>query len=284
MGTLCSRTIKVGDSQSLKDSADEQEEPADEPISDVVKKTEKWENVETGAGDLEETTKSPDETARGKIQIVEGKTLKPVLPDLTPTSNSNKTHFSSHSTLYNSQYGVPGNIGSNNRQYSSTAVLSLPKGALSSLEAINTRSATDRSSSRGLRQGKMQPYIPSNTERTNTFRNSRSFPKMISASERTISNFSWKDMGSDGLKVKNERTDICLMTLEAMEAVGVDTDKFTTHGGRSALMVAIISGNLERVKHFYVKGMDVNKANAAGETPLSLAKGNPEIYNFLKNT
>jgi len=94
-------------------------------------------------------------------------------------------------------------------------------------------------------------------------------------------------MASDGLEMQKGRTreDICIQTLDALKACGVHTHNFVTHGDRTPLMIAILKGDLEKVKKYFKSGMDVNKANASGETPLSLARelDSQDIYNFLKS-
>jgi len=110
---------------------------------------------------------------------------------------------------------------------------------------------------------------------------------LSSSTDRTMSHFSWNNLASDGLEMLKDRTreDICIQTLDALKACGVHTHNFVTHGDRTPLMIAVLKGDLEKVKKYFEIGMDVNKANASGETPLSLAKelDSQDIYNFLKS-
>jgi len=71
--------------------------------------------------------------------------------------------------------------------------------------------------------------------------------------------------------------------LDAMDAEGVDVSKLTTIGGRTALMFAVLTENLDNVKLLLQKKADPLETNDNGETALSLAKGlkSDAIYKFL---
>jgi len=94
----------------------------------------------------------------------------------------------------------------------------------------------------------------------------------------------WSNTASDGLgSGKRTREEMGMLVLEAMDAEGVDVSKFTTIGGRTALMFAVITENLNNVKLLIQKKADPLERNEKGETPLSLAKGlkSEAIYKYL---
>jgi len=104
--------------------------------------------------------------------------------------------------------------------------------------------------------------------------------------EVSMSSFDWaaNGCGCDGIDLKLvTREEIGLKTLKAMEACGVDVKTLSTHGGRSALMFAVISEDLGFVKKLVARGADVLEENERGETALGLAKSlsTDDIYNFL---
>jgi len=105
-------------------------------------------------------------------------------------------------------------------------------------------------------------------------------------SEQSMSTFDWaKGCGCDGLDVKKEKTreEIGIEALKAMVACGTDVNKLSTHGGRSALMFAVISQDLDFVKTLVASGANVREESEHGETALGLAKSlsTNDIYNFL---
>jgi len=105
-------------------------------------------------------------------------------------------------------------------------------------------------------------------------------------SEQSMSTFDWaKGCGCDGLDVKPEKTreEIGIEALKAMVACGTDVNKLSTHGGRSALMFAVISEDLDFVKTLVASGANVREETEHGETALGLAKSlsTNDIYNFL---
>lgn len=106
-------------------------------------------------------------------------------------------------------------------------------------------------------------------------------------SEQSMSTFDWAEngCGCDGLELKKEKTreEIGMDALKAMDSCGIDVKKLTTHGGRSALMFAVISKDLGFVKQLVADGADVLEETQNGETALSLAKSlsTDDIYNFL---
>jgi len=94
----------------------------------------------------------------------------------------------------------------------------------------------------------------------------------------------WSNTASDGLgSGKRTREEMGMLFLEAVDAEGVDVSKFTTIGGRTALMFAVITENLNNVKLLIQKKADPLETNDKGETPLSLAKGlkSGAIYKYL---
>merc|ERR1719193_63534 len=93
--------------------------------------------------------------------------------------------------------------------------------------------------------------------------------------EQSMSTFDWaKGCGCDGLDVKKEKTreEIGIEALKAMVACGTDVNKLSTHGGRSALMFAVISEDLDFVKTLVASGANVREETEHGETALGLAK------------
>jgi len=122
-----------------------------------------------------------------------------------------------------------------------------------------------------------------------------SFPKgqmslsttSVFPSEMSFSTYDWVNKGGDGLEVTKvmSREQCGMLALKAMDANGVDVKDLNTHGGRSALMFAVISDDFEFVKRLVNNGADLTEQTADGETALSLAKSlsSPKIYNFLLN-
>jgi len=114
-----------------------------------------------------------------------------------------------------------------------------------------------------------------------------SYSDPMPPSEQSMSTFDWAEngFGCDGLEVKREKTreQIGMEALKAMVACGKDVKTLSTHGGRSALMFAVISEDLDFVKQLVASGADVREVNEKGETALSLAKSlsTSNIYNFL---
>jgi len=117
-----------------------------------------------------------------------------------------------------------------------------------------------------------------------------SYSEAAIASEQSMSTFDWAEngRGCDGLEVQREKTreQIGMEALKAMVACGKDVKNLSTHGGRSALMFAVISEDLDFVKQLVASGADIREENEQGETALSLAKSLPtdNIYNFLLNS
>jgi len=100
----------------------------------------------------------------------------------------------------------------------------------------------------------------------------------------SVSDFDWADSRNDILGSKGKtREEIGMRKLKAMQACGINVKEFTTHGGRSALMFAVLSQDLDFVKGLVADGADVMEKNDQGETALALSKSLPsqEIYNFL---
>jgi len=98
------------------------------------------------------------------------------------------------------------------------------------------------------------------------------------------SDFSWADSRNNLFDCKGKtREEIGMSKLKAMSACGANVKEFTTHGGRSALMFAVLSQDLHFVKRLVTDGANVMEENEHGETALGLAKSLPsqDIYNFL---
>jgi len=106
-------------------------------------------------------------------------------------------------------------------------------------------------------------------------------------SEQSMSTFDWAEngCGCDGLEVKRAKTreEMGMEALKAMVACGKDVKNLSTHGGRSALMFAVISEDFDFVRQLVASGADVQEENEQGETALSLAKSlsTDNIYKFL---
>jgi len=109
----------------------------------------------------------------------------------------------------------------------------------------------------------------------------------VPASEQSMSTFDWAEngCGCDGLEVKRAKTreEMGMEALKAMVACGKDVKNLSTHGGRSALMFAVISEDFDFVRQLVASGADVQEENEQGETALSLAKSlsTDNIYKFL---
>jgi len=100
----------------------------------------------------------------------------------------------------------------------------------------------------------------------------------------SVSDFDWADSRNDILGSKGKtREEIGMKKLKAMQACGINVKGFTTHGGRSALMFAVLSQDLDFVKNLVADGANAIEKNEHGETALALSKSLPsqEIYNFL---
>jgi len=113
-----------------------------------------------------------------------------------------------------------------------------------------------------------------------------SFSVMKRYSELSMTNFDWAaGDGLDGLRLSQMKTreQVGMEALKAMEAVGANVKDLSTHGGRSALMFAVLSKDLNFVKRLVEDGANVLEENEQGETALTLAKSLPsqEIYDFL---
>jgi len=109
-------------------------------------------------------------------------------------------------------------------------------------------------------------------------------PKSPEISSTSESDFNWADSRNHLFNNKGKtREEIGMSKLRAMQACGVNVTAFTTHGGRSALMFAVLSQDLHFVKKLVTEGANVMEENKHGETALGLAKSLPsqEIYNFL---
>lgn len=108
-------------------------------------------------------------------------------------------------------------------------------------------------------------------------------------SEESMSSFSWagNGIGCDGLERNTDKTreDVGMLVLKAMEACGANVEGLSTHGGRTSLMFAVLSKDLEYVKQLVARRADVLKENDQGETALTLAKSlsRNDIYDFLQN-
>jgi len=103
-------------------------------------------------------------------------------------------------------------------------------------------------------------------------------------SPQSESEFNWADSINNIFDSRGKtREDIGMSKLKAMQACGVNVKKFTTHGGRSALMFAVLSQDFDFVKRLVADGANVMQENEHGETAVGLAKSLPsqEIYNFL---
>jgi len=105
-------------------------------------------------------------------------------------------------------------------------------------------------------------------------------------SEQSMTNFDWSTgNGLDGLRISQVKTreQVGMEALKAMEACGANVKDLSTHGGRSALMFAVLSKDLNFVKRLVEDGANVLEENEQGETALALAKSLPsqEIYAFL---
>jgi len=106
-------------------------------------------------------------------------------------------------------------------------------------------------------------------------------------SEQSMSTFDWAEngCGCDGLEVKRAKTreEMGMEALKAMVACGKDVKNLSTHGGRSALMFAVISEDFDFVRQLVASGANVQEENEQGETALSLAKSlsTDNIYKFL---
>jgi len=104
-------------------------------------------------------------------------------------------------------------------------------------------------------------------------------------SEQSMSSFHWEDNGGDGLKATGAKTreQIGMTQLKAMDACGADVKFFSTHGGLTALMFAVLSKDFDYVKRLVAAGAKVQEENDRGETALQLAKSLPslDIYKFL---
>jgi len=103
--------------------------------------------------------------------------------------------------------------------------------------------------------------------------------------DMSMSNFEWGNQGCDGLELNKAKTreEIGMDALKAMDAIGADVKGLTTHGGRSALMVAVLNRDLDFVKRLVAYGANLEEETEKGETALTLAKSLPsqDIYNFL---
>jgi len=100
----------------------------------------------------------------------------------------------------------------------------------------------------------------------------------------SVSDFDWADSRNNLLGSKGKtREEIGMRKLKAMQACGISVKQFTTHGGRSALMFAVLSQDLDFVKVLVADGADAMEKNEHGETALALSKSLPsqEIYDFL---
>jgi len=76
----------------------------------------------------------------------------------------------------------------------------------------------------------------------------------------------------DGLgKRTTDRHEIGLEVLKAKIHCGANPKSMTTHGDRTALMFAVLAGDLCFIKELVELGVDVNKKNSSGETALGLA-------------
>jgi len=105
-------------------------------------------------------------------------------------------------------------------------------------------------------------------------------------SEQSMTNFDWNTgNGLDGLRLSQAKTreQVGMEALKAMQACGANVKDLTTHGGRSALMFAVLSKDLNFVKRLVEDGANVLEENEQGETALAMAKSLPsqEIYDFL---
>jgi len=105
-------------------------------------------------------------------------------------------------------------------------------------------------------------------------------------SEMSMNNFDWSvGNGLDGLRTSQAQTreQVGMEALKAMAACGANVKDLSTHGGRSALMFAVLSKDLSFVKRLVEDGANVLEENEQGETALALAKSLPsqEIYDFL---
>jgi len=130
-------------------------------------------------------------------------------------------------------------------------------------------------------------YSGRHESHTINIKDARSPVRSLSRSSMNFSapaSFDWSNSPSDGLEhSKRCREKIGLRMLKAMDANGANVSKFTTIGGRTALMFAVICGDLNTVKLLINKNADPLETNERGETPISLAKGllSNKIYMFL---